>query len=101
MDRDMGIHRLTARLCALRRFGLDLCLGRIVSADNLEPGYIGRLGLTESAGRRLLPDWHSPRLSRSSGRPAPIRWAWQAAAGIAGVAAGSATTGTSAHPYPG
>ena len=27
MDRDMEIHRLTARLRALRRFGLDLCLG--------------------------------------------------------------------------
>ena len=60
MDRDMEIHRLTARLRVLRRFGLDLCLGRIVSADNPEPVYIGRLGLTDSAGRRLLLDWRSP-----------------------------------------
>jgi hypothetical protein len=60
MDRDMEIHRLTARLRALRRFGLDLCLGRIVSADNPEPVYVGRLGLTDSAGRRLLLDWRSP-----------------------------------------
>jgi DNA helicase IV len=60
MDRDMEIHRLTARLRALRRFGLDLCLGHIVSADNPEPVYIGRLGLTDSAGRRLLIDWRSP-----------------------------------------
>ncbi len=60
MDRDMEIHRLTARLRALRRFGVDLCLGRIVSADNPEPVYIGRLGLTDSAGRRLLLDWRSP-----------------------------------------
>jgi hypothetical protein len=60
MDRDMEIHRLTARLRVLRRFGLDLCLGRIVSADNSEPMYIGRLGLTDSAGRRLLLDWRSP-----------------------------------------
>jgi hypothetical protein len=60
MDRDMEIHRLTARLRALRRFGLDLCLGRIVGADNPEPVYIGRLGLTDSAGRRLLLDWRSP-----------------------------------------
>jgi hypothetical protein len=60
MDRDMEIHRLTARLRALRRFGLDLCLGRIVSADNPEPVYIGRLGLTDSEGRRLLLDWRSP-----------------------------------------
>jgi DNA helicase IV len=60
MDRDMEIHRLTGRLRTLRRFGLDLCLGRIVSADDPEPVYIGRLGLTDSAGRRLLIDWRSP-----------------------------------------
>ena len=60
MDRDMEIHRLTARLRVLRRFGLDLCLGRIVAADNAEPVYVGRLGLSDSAGRRLLLDWRSP-----------------------------------------
>jgi hypothetical protein len=60
MDRDMEVHRLTARLRVLRRFGLDLCLGRIVGADNPEPTYIGRLGLRDSAGRRLLLDWRSP-----------------------------------------
>jgi len=60
MDRDMEIHRLTARLRALRRFGFDLCLGHIVSADNPEPVYVGRLGLTDSAGRRQLLDWRSP-----------------------------------------
>src|SRR5215470_1146868 len=60
LDRDMEIHRLTARLRALRRFGLDLCLGRIVGADSAEPVYIGRLGLRDSAGRQLLVDWRSP-----------------------------------------
>jgi hypothetical protein len=60
MDRDMEIHRLTARLRVLRRFGLDLCLGHMVCADNPEPVYIGRLGLTDRAGRRLLLDWRSP-----------------------------------------
>src|SRR5215469_9999821 len=60
MDRDMEIHRLTARLRALRRFGLDLCLGRIVGADDPEPVYVGRLGLRDSAGRQLLVDWRSP-----------------------------------------
>jgi DNA helicase IV len=60
LDRDMEIHRLSARLRALRRFGLDLCLGRIVAADNPEPVYVGRLGLTGSSGRRLLLDWRSP-----------------------------------------
>ena len=60
MDRDLEVHRLTARLRTLRRFGLDLCLGRMVSADGPEPVYVGRLGLTDSAGRRLLLDWRSP-----------------------------------------
>ena len=60
LDRDMEVHRLTARLRVLSRFGLDLCLGRIVGAGNPEPVYIGRLGLTDRAGRRLLVDWRSP-----------------------------------------
>ncbi|MEU0572276.1 RNA polymerase recycling motor ATPase HelR [Nonomuraea sp. NPDC005983] len=60
LDRDLEIHRLTARLRLLRRFGLDLCLGRMVSADDSEPVYVGRLGLTDSGGRRLLLDWRSP-----------------------------------------
>ncbi|MEH0822108.1 MULTISPECIES: RNA polymerase recycling motor ATPase HelR [unclassified Micromonospora] len=60
VDRDMEVRRLTARLRALRRFGLDLCIGRMVSADNPEPVYVGRRGLTDSTGRRLLLDWRSP-----------------------------------------
>ncbi|ARX81206.1 ATPase AAA [Streptomyces alboflavus] len=60
LDRDAEVHRLTARLRALRRFGLDLCLGRVVGADDPEPLYVGRLGLTDSSGRRLLIDWRSP-----------------------------------------
>ncbi|WP_431933910.1 RNA polymerase recycling motor ATPase HelR [Nonomuraea jabiensis] len=60
LDRDLEIHRLSARLRALRRFGLDLCLGHMVGADDAEPVYIGRLGLTDSEGRRLLLDWRSP-----------------------------------------
>lgn len=60
LDRDQEIHRLTARLRTLRRFGLDLCLGRVVAADDPVPVYVGRLGLTDSAGRRLLVDWRSP-----------------------------------------
>ncbi len=59
LNRDQEIHRLTARLRALRRFGLDLCLGHMVGADD-EPVYVGRLGLTDSTGRRLLVDWRSP-----------------------------------------
>ena len=60
MDRDLEIHRLTARLRLLRRYGLDLCLGRMVSTDSTEPVYVGRLGLIDSAGRPLLIDWRAP-----------------------------------------
>ncbi|MDF3298920.1 RNA polymerase recycling motor ATPase HelR [Streptomyces tropicalis] len=60
MDRDAEVHRLTARLRTLRRFGLDLCLGHMAGADGSEPVYVGRLGLTDSSGRRLLVDWRSP-----------------------------------------
>ncbi|WP_433461182.1 RNA polymerase recycling motor ATPase HelR [Micromonospora sp. CA-248212] len=58
--RDEEVRRLTARLRALRRFGLDLCLGRMVHADDPEPVYIGRFGLSDGDGRRLLLDWRSP-----------------------------------------
>ena len=60
LNRDLEVHRLTARLRMLRRFGLDLCLGHIERADDREPVYIGRLGLTDDDGRRLLIDWRSP-----------------------------------------
>ncbi|MEU0598153.1 RNA polymerase recycling motor ATPase HelR [Streptomyces sp. NPDC006393] len=60
MDRDIEVHRLSARLRTLRRFGLDLCLGHMVPEDGAEPVYIGRLGLTDDEGRRLLIDWRSP-----------------------------------------
>ncbi|MET9491023.1 RNA polymerase recycling motor ATPase HelR [Nocardia sp. NPDC006630] len=60
VERDQEVRQLTARLRALSRFGLDLCLGHIISADNPEPVYVGRLGLTDSAGERLLVDWRSP-----------------------------------------
>jgi hypothetical protein len=60
LDRDMEIHRLSARLRLLHRYSLDLCLGRMVQADESEPTYIGRIGLTDLDGRRLLLDWRSP-----------------------------------------
>lgn len=59
MDRDEEIHRLSTRLRTLRRYTLDLCLGRVVSTQG-ETLYVGRLGLTDSSGRRLLIDWRSP-----------------------------------------
>nr|WP_208383139.1 RNA polymerase recycling motor ATPase HelR [Modestobacter marinus] len=60
LNRDLEVHRLATRLRTLRRFGLDLCLGRMVRADDPEPVYVGRLGLTDGAGSRLLVDWRSP-----------------------------------------
>jgi DNA helicase IV len=60
VDRDQAVRRLTTRLRTLRRFSLDLCLGRMVGADDAEPVYVGRLGLTDDEGRRLLVDWRSP-----------------------------------------
>ncbi|MGA5304004.1 RNA polymerase recycling motor ATPase HelR [Nucisporomicrobium flavum] len=60
VDRDTEVRRLEARLRTLRRFGLDLCLGRMVGEDGGGPVYVGRLGLTDGSGRRLLLDWRSP-----------------------------------------
>src|SRR5882757_8665886 len=60
MDRDLEVHRLNARLRVLSRFGLYLCLGHMVATDVPAPVYVGRLGLTDSSGRRLLLDWRSP-----------------------------------------
>jgi hypothetical protein len=65
LERDLEVHRLTARLRALLRFGLDLCLGHMVpadaeGADSSRPVYVGRLGLTDHDGRQLLVDWRSP-----------------------------------------
>ncbi|MFC0529886.1 RNA polymerase recycling motor ATPase HelR [Phytohabitans kaempferiae] len=60
LDRDQEVRRLASRLRTLRRYGLDLCLGRMVDADTSETVYVGRIGLTDGAGRRLLLDWRSP-----------------------------------------
>jgi DNA helicase IV len=60
LERDMEIRRLTGRLRTLSRYGLDLCLGRMVGTGDSEPVYIGRLGLTDGSGERLLIDWRSP-----------------------------------------
>jgi len=60
LERDLEIHRLSGRLRALRRFSLDACLGRIVPAGGGGPVYIGRFGLTDAGGTRLLVDWRTP-----------------------------------------
>ncbi|WP_157410923.1 RNA polymerase recycling motor ATPase HelR [Actinoplanes rectilineatus] len=60
LDRDQAVHRISARLRTLRRFSLDLCLGHMVAADGGATVYVGRIGLTDDAGERLLIDWRSP-----------------------------------------
>ena len=59
VERDLDVHRLGARLRTLRRFGIDLCLGRMVALDG-STVYIGRTGLVDDDGERLLVDWRSP-----------------------------------------
>lgn len=60
MERDFEIHRLGRRLRSLRRYGIDLCLGRVVTVGSDAPVYIGRLGLLGNSGDQLLVDWRSP-----------------------------------------
>lgn len=60
LERDQEVRRLSGRLRALRRYELDLCLGRVVHEGRDEPTYVGRLGLAAPDGRRLLVDWRSP-----------------------------------------
>jgi hypothetical protein len=59
LERDQRIHAMTARLRTLRRYGLDLCLGRIVTEEG-DATYIGRIGVTDGHGDNLLIDWRSP-----------------------------------------
>ncbi|MBS43333.1 MAG: AAA family ATPase [Nocardioides sp.] len=59
LERDQQVHHLTGRLRALRRYGVDLCLGRMDPVDG-PPVYVGRLGLSGPGGDRLLVDWRTP-----------------------------------------
>ncbi|MFL6059904.1 MAG: RNA polymerase recycling motor ATPase HelR [Marmoricola sp.] len=60
VERDQEVYRLSARLRTLQRFGIDLCLGRMVPEGGADAVYVGRLGLTDPTGERLLVDWRSP-----------------------------------------
>ncbi len=60
VERDVEVRRLEARARVLRRFGVDACLGRTVAAGGRERSYIGRVGVADPAGRRLLTDWRTP-----------------------------------------
>lgn len=59
LDRDLEIHHLNSRLTTLRRYGIDLCLGRMVTEGG-EHIYIGRIGLAGNDGQQLLVDWRAP-----------------------------------------
>lgn len=59
LDRDLEIQRLSGRRALLRRFGADVCLGRVVAPGGTAT-YIGRLGLADEHGTRLLVDWRAP-----------------------------------------
>lgn len=60
MDRDEEIHRVSARRATLQRYGNDICIGRMTEEGRSEPTYLGRIGLTDPAGRQLLLDWRTP-----------------------------------------
>ena len=60
LERDLEVHAMTAELRMLRRFVLDLCLGRVVGEEGEEPVYVGRIGLTDADGTPLLVDWRAP-----------------------------------------
>ncbi len=94
LDRDLAIHRLSGRLGMLRRYGRDLCLGKIVPADGSASTWIGRLGLTDAAGDPLLVDWRAPAAAHpdrrrpagpsgwrraSRGRCSRPSWCWRTA----------------------
>jgi DNA helicase IV len=59
VERDLDVRRLDARVRLLERYGVDLCLGRMVPVDGA-PLYLGRIGLAGDDGERLLVDWRSP-----------------------------------------
>ena len=60
LERDTAIHRLSSELNVLRRFDLDVCLGRMVFAESGDTVYIGRMGLRDEDGNALLIDWRTP-----------------------------------------
>lgn len=76
VERDQTIRRIANQLHVLDRFGIDLCIGRIVrdgaatpnptpntptpTALGTDPLYIGRVNLRDENGRTLLVDWRAP-----------------------------------------
>lgn len=59
LDRDLEVQRLSARLRVLRRFGVDASIGSMARTGG-EVVHIGRFGLSDATGSRLLVDWRGP-----------------------------------------
>lgn len=59
LERDLEAHRLSARVDLLRRWGIEITLGRMVPASG-DPVWVGRFGVVDDDGERLLLDWRSP-----------------------------------------
>ncbi len=59
LERDLDVGRWSSQLRVLRRFGLDACLGRMVTQSGAVV-YVGRFGLADAGGARLLIDWRAP-----------------------------------------
>jgi DNA helicase IV len=59
LERDLEVHRLTAQLRSLDRYGVDACLGRVTLGDGTHQ-YIGRFGVSDADGDVLLIDWRTP-----------------------------------------
>lgn len=59
LERDLEVQQLSARLRVLRRFGLDACIGRMVDESDTVT-YVGRFGIVDATGERLLLDWRAP-----------------------------------------
>ena len=58
VERDIQIRRVAAQLRLLERYGVDLCLGRMVGVDGAVT-YVGRSGLLDADGAQLLVDWRT------------------------------------------
>ncbi|WP_431221275.1 hypothetical protein [Leifsonia xyli] len=57
-EREVETVRLNRRARLLRRFGADFCIGRVITSTGTI--YVGRIGLADADGERLLVDWRSP-----------------------------------------
>ncbi|RIX28138.1 RNA polymerase recycling motor ATPase HelR [Amnibacterium setariae] len=60
VQRDAEVRRLEAHLRVLRRVRADLALGRMDVAGIGSRTWIGRIGLADEDGERVLVDWRTP-----------------------------------------